>query len=567
MPNVNPDLIVFGAYLILVVTVGILASWKEKQSDDYFLAGRNLTWWVIGGSMIAANISTHHFIGMSGLAYEIGLAVASFEWMAAIALILYGKFFLPYYLKSRIATMPEFLERRFSDKVRLVYAIISLIGYIVIELAVVLYTGSLAIHDVFGLPLALGLIILCVVGGGYTIYGGFKSVAYTDIIQVTVLILGGLTVTILGLHKVGAVSPQYGASVIGGARALLAESPEKFHMVKAWNDPELPWIGVFFGGMWLANIFYWGCNQFITQRTLAAKSVWHGQMGVLFAGFLKLLVPLLVVLPGIIAFRLYNPATGLLRDTCVLKKGDLAFPTLVKQLLPAGFTGLVMAGLMGCVMSHIASMLSASSSILTFDIYKNYFRKEATSRELIRFGRVSTLVVLIFATAVGYALYLVGLKSIFIYIQKYWAIAYPSVCALFLAGFFYKRANAKGSLIAIIAGPLWGAGFTLLTPVIAQLPAVLSASDTWAGAAPAATFVVDLLTPFLTRAIIDFLFAWAILWVFRTRGETVPPQAIVDRTLPPQVVAQLQAVPWYRSFPFWSVVLAAAVVALYVRFF
>jgi SSS family solute:Na+ symporter len=219
----NYDLLVFLVYLAVVAAVGILASRKEKESDDYFLAGRNLTWWIIGGSLIAANISTHHFIGMSGRGYEIGLAVASYEWIAAIALILYGKFFLPYYLKSRIVTMPEFLKIRFSDRVRLAYAIISLIGYIVIELAVVLYTGSLAIYSIFGLPMGVGLAILCVVGGGYTIYGGFKSVAYTDIIQVTVLICGGLAVTLLGLHKVGAASPDYGHSILGGFQAILAD--------------------------------------------------------------------------------------------------------------------------------------------------------------------------------------------------------------------------------------------------------------------------------------------------------------------------------------------------------
>ncbi len=537
----NIDVIVFSVYLVVVAAVGFLASRKEKETDDYFLAGRNLVWWIIGGSMIAANISTHHFIGMSGRAYEIGLAIASFEWMAAIALVIYGKFFLPYYIKSRITTMPEFLERRFSNKVRLIYAVISLIGYIVIELAVVLYTGSLAIHSIFGLPLTAGLLILCLIGGGYTIYGGFKSVAYTDIIQVTVLILGGLTVTFLGLHKVGVLSPEHGASVLGGLKTLLSESPEKFHMVRAWNDPELPWIGVFFGGMWLANIFYWGCNQFITQRTLAAKSVWHGQMGVVFAGFLKLLVPVLVVLPGIIAFRLYSPECGILKDVCVLEKGDMAFPTLVKQLLPAGFTGLVMAGLMGCVMSHIASMLSASSSIITFDIYKNYVNKGATNAELIRFGRIITLLVLISATVAGF--FLRDLKAIFIYIQKYWSIAYPSVCALFLAGFFYKRANARGSLIAIIAGPLFATLFTV-----------------------AEYFDLAPTIPFLTRAIIDFTVVCLILWVFRTKGE-VPQSAIIDRTMPPEIAAQLAALPWYKSFGFWSAILVLSVIALYIRFF
>ena len=557
----NLDLLVFGFYLVVVATVGILASRKREQSDDYFLASRNLTWWIIGGSMIAANISTHHFIGMSGRGYEIGLAIASFEWIAAIALVLYGKFFLPYYLKTKITTMPEFLQRRFNDKVRIAYAIISLIGYIVIELAVVLYTGSLAIHEVFGLPLVWGLVILCVIGGGYTIYGGFKAVAYTDIIQVTVLILGGLTVTLLGLHKLGVLQPQFGPSIVGGFRAALAGAPEKFHMVRPWNDPELPWVGVFFGGMWLANIFYWGCNQFITQRTLAARNIWHGQMGVVFAGFLKLLVPFLVVLPGIVAFRLYHPDTGLLRATCTLAKGDLAFPTLVKQLLPSGLTGLVMAGLMGCVMSHIASMMSASSSIITFDIYKNYVRHDASSEDLVRFGRWMSLLVLAAATVVGY--FLRDLKAIFIYIQEFWSIAYPSVCALFLAGFFYPRATARGALVAIIAGPLWALAVTVLekTHLLPSVPYL----TVWIQDAPSRQG--HYLIPFLTRAGIDCLFAFLILWIFRNRTDVIPAEAVVDRSFPPDVVAYMRTIPWWRSFGFWGTVLVLCVVALYIRFY
>ncbi len=542
MERVNLDLTVFGLYLAGVVLVGILAARRGRRSDDYFLAGRNLPWWIIGGSLIAANISTHHFIGMSGRAFEIGLAVASYEWIAAIALILYGKFFLPYYLKTRITTMPEFLERRFDRRVRLVYAIICLIGYIVIELAVVLYTGSLAIQSLFGLPLGWGLAILCVIGGGYTIWGGLKSVAYTDIIQVAVLIGGGLAVTLIGLDKVGATSGEQGGSVLSGLQAIIRDAPEKFHMVRPWDDPELPWVGVFFGGMWLANIFYWGCNQFITQRTLAARNVWHGQMGVVFAGFLKLLVPVLVVLPGIIAFRLYNADTGILRHELVLAKSDLAFPTLVKQLLPAGWTGLVMAGLVGCVMSSIASMLSASSSIITFDIYRSYCKPRASEQELVRFGRITTAVVLAAGTGIGFLLR--DLQAVFIYIQKYWSLAYPSVCALFLAGFFYKRASARGSLIAIIAGPVWAVGF-MLAENHGLVPAI----------------------PFLTRAMLDFAFAFAIMWVFRTPADRVPPEAIVDRTFPPETARFLASIPWWRSFRLWALVLLAAVVALYVRFF
>ncbi|MBP7142855.1 MAG: sodium/solute symporter [Opitutaceae bacterium] len=537
----NLDLIVFGVFLATIVAVGFAAARRGRASDDYFLAGRNLTWWLIGGSMIAANISTHHFIGMGGLAFHVGLAVASYEWMAAIVLILYAKFFLPYYLKTRITTMPEFLERRFDHRVRLVYAVICLIGYVVIELAVVLYTGALAVHSIFGLRLEFGLMIFGL-AGAYAIYGGFRSVARTDIVQVTVLILGGLVVTVLGLSEIGRLAPEFGATAWGGFRNILAGAPEKFHMVRPWNDPDLPWVGVFFGGLWFANIFYWGCNQFITQGSLSARNVWHGQMGAVFAGFLKLLVPVLVVLPGIIAFRLYNAEDGLLRETFILDKGDLAFPSLVKHLLPSGFTGLVMAGLVGCVMSHIASMLTATSTILTFDIYEPILRRRGRSTNLVRVGRLMTAAVLVIAVVVGF--FLRDLKGIFEYIQKYWSIAYPSVCALFLAGFFYPRANARGSLIAIVAGPLWAIAITAAEG-LGWVPVI----------------------PFLNRAVIDFAFAMLILWLFRTRDATVPASAHVDRSHSPEMQAILRSVPWWRSFGLWAGILVACVIGLYLRFF
>ncbi|MEI6781774.1 MAG: hypothetical protein WCQ21_12735, partial [Verrucomicrobiota bacterium] len=265
--------------------------------------------------------------------------------------------------------------------------------------------------------------------------------------------------------------------------------------------------------------------------------------------------------PGIVAYRLYHPDTGLLRATCTLVKGDLAFPTMVKQLLPSGLTGLVMAGLMGCVMSHIASMMSASSSIITFDIYKNYVKRDATSSDLVRFGRWTSLLVLAAGTVVGY--FLRDLKAIFIYIQEFWSIAYPSVCALFLAGFFYKRATARGALIAIIAGPLWALSVTVLekTHLLPAVPYLtVWVKDATAGQG-------HYLIPFLTRAGIDCLFAFAILWVFRNRTNVIPAQAIVDRSFPPEVAAYMKTIPWWRSFGFWGTVLVLCVVALYIRFY
>jgi SSS family solute:Na+ symporter len=323
---------------------------------------------------------------------------------------------------------------------------------------------------------------------------------------------------------------------------VVAGSPEKFHMIQPWNHPDVPWIGVFFGGMWLANIFYWGCNQFITQRTLAAKNVWHGQMGVVFAGFLKLLVPVLVVLPGIIAFRLYNPVSGILRADTVLFKPDLAFPTLVKQLLPAGLAGLVMAGLTGAVMSHIASMLVSSASILTFDVYQRHFKRDADSAQLIRMGRWIIVVVLLVATFVGY--FLTDLAAIFTYIQKYWSIAYPAICAVFLAGFFYPRANARGSMAALIGGPIWAVLFTIAES---------------SGLAPT--------VPFLIRAGGDFLICCVLLWLLRTRDEVLPARSYIDRSFSPEDAAVIATVPWYQSFRLWATVLILIIVSLYARFY
>ena len=539
----NIDLIVFIFYVLVVFVIGILSAGKSKNTDDYYLAGRKLTWWIIGGSLIAANISTHHFIGMSGLGFRYGLAIASYEWLAAIVLILVAKFFLPYFIKSQIVTMPEFLANRFNRKVQLVFAIISLIGYIFIELAVVLFTGALAIESLFGLPIVYGLSILFFLVGAYTLYGGLKSVAYTDVMHVTILITGGLIVTWLGLSKIGSLAESGGAfEAMAGLKTIFANAPEKFKMVQPWDHPELPWIGVFFGGIWLANIFYWGCNQFITQRTLAAKNIWHGQMGLVFAGFLKIIVPVLVVLPGIIAFYLYDPEIGLLNTEFSLDKADLAFPTLLKNLLPIGVSGLVMASLMGAVMSTVASLLTSSSSIITLDVYKSLFRPDAKEADLVKVGRIVLVITLIVATIFGY--FLQDVETIFTYIQKYWSIAYPSIAAIFIGGFFYKRATAKGAVLALIIGPIWAIAITVLESY-EYIPAI----------------------PFLNRVVIDFLICWLIIWLFRNKSDEIPSGAIIDRSFSEEDERLLKDRPWYGRFEFWSTVLIILVAMLYIIFF
>ena len=308
------------------------------------------------------------------------------------------------------------------------------------------------------------------------------------------------------------------------------------------DHPELPWIGLFFGGIWLANIFYWGCNQFITQKTLAAKNIWHGQMGLVFAGFLKLLVPVLVVLPGIIAFTLYDPANGLLAGDLSLDRADLAFPTLLKELLPVGLSGLVMASLMGAVVSTVASLLTSSSSIITVDVYRTMFKPKASETHLIKIGRFVIIAILIIATIFGY--FLRDIDAIFTYIQQYWSIAYPAIAAIFIAGFFYKKATAKGALWAMVLGPTWAIIINLLQ---AQdlIPTI----------------------PFLNRVIVDFIICWVILFFFRNKTGVIPATAIIDRSFSPEDEALLNNRPFYSRFNFWSIILIVIVVTLYIVFF
>ncbi len=293
--------------------MAVLVSRRERDAADYFLAGRNLPWWLIGISLIASNISTEHFVGMAGSAVDFGLAIASYEWMAALTLIIVARWFLPKLLANRITTMPEYLEQRFDDKSRTWLAVYMLLAYVFVALATVLYSGGLALQTIFDVPLVWGITVLAVFAGAYTAYGGLKDVVWSDLIQGSMLILGGALTTVLALRA------------IGGWDGLMGEAGDKFHMVLPLDHPELPWFAVFFGGLWIANLFYWGCNQFITQRALGARNVVQARYGVLFAAYIKLLIPFIVVIPGIVAAVLYADD---------LSRSDMAYPLLLQRLLP-----------------------------------------------------------------------------------------------------------------------------------------------------------------------------------------------------------------------------------------
>lgn len=436
------DIGTFVAFIAFVIGVSVYASRREESTEDYFLAGRKLTWWLIGFSLIASNISVEHFVGMSGKGYEIGLAIASYEWMAAVTLVLVGWFLLPKFLRCGIYTMPEFLEYRYSPGTRSLMAVFLLIAYVIVALASWLFLGALALEKIFGFHHLTGIWLIGIVAGAYTIYGGLKAVVWTDLIQALALLLGGAVISVIGLSE------------MGGVARFFEASSDKLHMVLPWNDPDVPWLAVFVGGLWIPNIFYWGLNQFITQRTLGAKNLKQAQRGVLFGGVLKLFIPFIVVFPGIMAAHLFGDR---------IQQNDAAYPTMVREILPAGLRGVMLAALCGAVMSSIDSLLNSASTIFTMDLYKRYLKRDASSRSLVVIGRIFTGIFVIMGCLWAPHLKMFKEASIFDYLQRTWGFITPGIVTAFLFGIFVKRTPplaAKGAMILGI--PVYALCFLLL---------------------------------------------------------------------------------------------------------
>ena len=358
------DYIIFFGYAFLILGVGLWVSkekdGKQKNAEDYFLASKSLPWWAIGASLIAANISAEQFIGMSGSGYALGLAIASYEWMAALTLIVVGKYFLPIFIEKGLYTIPEFVEKRYSTNLKTILAVFWIGLYVFVNLASVLYLGSLALETIMGIPMSYGVLGLALFAAAYSLYGGLSAVAWTDVIQVIFLILGGLVTTYLAVNSVSD-----GNGFFMGMKNIYNAAPEKFAMILEPSNPEyknLPGIGVLVGGMWVANLYYWGFNQYIIQRTLAAKSLKESQKGILLAAVIKLILPIIVVIPGIAAYVM-------IKDTTMYEsfKPDNAYPWLL-QLLPNGLKGLAFAALTAAIVSSLASMLNSTSTIFTMDI-------------------------------------------------------------------------------------------------------------------------------------------------------------------------------------------------------
>ena len=439
------DILTFIAFIGLVVLISLYASRYQKTGKDYFLAGRTLTWGLIGFSLIASNISTEHFVGMAGSGFSIGLAIASYEWIATITLVFVGLYLLPRFLRAGIYTIPEYLEYRFDHRARAVMAFYMMLAYVFVAIASVIYSGALALKTIFGISLIKGVWLIGLVAGAYTVYGGLKAVVWTDLLQGATLLIGGAVVTILGFDALG------GGDIFNGIKIFFESSKDKLHMILPADHPEMPWT-IFLGGIWIPNIFYWGLNQFITQRTLGAKSLKQGQNGVLLASNLKLLIPFIIVFPGIMAFQLYGSE---------IAQGDQAYPYLIKKILPLGLRGVMLSALFGAVLSSLDSMLNSAATIFTIDLYQRYLRPKASAEHLVRMGRIMTAVFVLIGCV--YAPFLDKFGGIFKYIQMVWGFVSPGVVAVFLWGLFNKKAPPiAGFLALLLTGPIYGLCLVLM---------------------------------------------------------------------------------------------------------
>lgn len=455
------DYLIFGAYFFIVFGIALWVSRKPKDhqrnSEDYFLAGRSLPWWIIGASLIASNISTEQIIGMNGTAFESGIAVISYSLIgASMAILLVAKFFLPRFLSTKIYSMPEFLERRYDKRVSTTMGMFWILVYIFVNLTSVLSLGAITLNAVLGIPIIYSVVALATISAIYTIYGGLKAVAWTDFVQVSVLILGGLTVVWLGLAEIASIHGEDG--IFQGFDFLINTQKDKFHTVLPLDHEELPWTGVFFGGLWIAALSYWGCNQYIIQRALAASNVQQAQLGLLFAAFLSVVVAIIIVLPGVIASDLYPH---------MITSRDEAFPVLIRELLPVGYSGLVIAALIAAIISSLNSMCNSVATIFTMDVYRYSFHRNANEAQLVKVGRWVTAIALLLAVIVTPTIASMG--KLFAFIQEYTGFVSPGVLCIFLLGFFWKRMTSKAALWAVLLTIPISALLKVLFPDIAFL--------------------------------------------------------------------------------------------------
>ncbi|MDZ4705703.1 MAG: sodium/solute symporter [Saprospiraceae bacterium] len=522
------DYIIFLIYFVIVAGYGYWIYQRKKSAQasttDFFLAEGSLTWWAIGASLIASNISAEQFIGMSGSGFKMGLAIASYEWMAAATLLVVAVFFLPIYLKNKIFTMPQFLERRYNSTVSLVMAVFWLLLYVVVNLTSILYLGAIAIKEISGLNVyfCMGLLGLFAI---FITLGGMKVIGYTDVIQVFFLILGGLATTYIAFNLVAEHFGQSGT--IAGFNLTMEKANDHFHMIFARDNVnylDLPGLSILVGGMWIVNLNYWGCNQYITQRALGAD-LKTARNGLLFAAFLKLLMPVIVCLPGIAAYVLHQQGNF---QAEMLQDGELnpdrAYPVLL-NLLPLGLKGLSFAALTAAIVASLAGKANSISTIFTLDIYKK-INPEASEKYLVRIGRITVVIAILIALIIAPFMG-IDKKGGFQYIQEYTGFVSPGIFAMFLLGFFWKKTTANAALFATIGGFIFSIIFKFL-PNWADL----SFLSSWGFSAPNSVGIYEI--PFIDR--MGFVFLICIIGMFiisilELKGRENPKGLEIDRSM------------------------------------
>jgi len=435
------DLVIIGVYFIIVFGIGFYFSRKERTSEDYFLAGRSIGWFAIGTSLFVSNISTEHFIGLAGSGAAVGLAPGHFEWQASLILLLLGWVFVPFYLRSNVFTMPEFLERRFNRNCATYLASISIIAYIFTKISVHLYAGAIIAESVLGWRPMTAAIILVIATGVYTVAGGLAAVIYTDLVQTLILLAGAIVLTVIGLEKVGGFA---------GLRAILP--PDYFHMFKPVSDPNFPWTGILFGAP-IVGIWYWCTDQMIVQRVLSAKDEAHAKAGTIFAGFLKVLPVFILVLPGMIAFAIFPQMFPIIDGK--VTNSNSAYPLLVVNLLPVGLVGLMVAALLAALMGAMSSVFNSASTMVTLDFYKK-FRPGATEAQLVFFGRIAT--VLMVVLGILWVPFIQSLNNqLWLYLQSVQAYISPPISVCFIFGILWPRLNGEGAITSLLVGFVFGA--------------------------------------------------------------------------------------------------------------
>lgn len=425
------DVAIFLGFFAVVIGVSLFKSRKDETSEDYFLAGRNLSWWLIGFSIVAANISSEQFVGMAGQgAGSVGLAVSAYQLLGSVSIVIVAFTFLPAFLRAGIYTMPEYLEYRYNSLARSIMAVLTVIIYVTVTTTTVLYAGALTLKTIVGVELVYAVWFIGAVAAVYTTWGGLQAVAWADLFQGSTLLIGGLLTLVLGFVAIGSVS------------GFFEHNADRLHMVLPASHPILPWT-TFIGGLWIPNLYYCGLNQFIVQRTLAARSLRHGQLGIIFAAAMWLLIPFAIVMPGIMARQLYGQE---------LADPDQAYPMLIRHLIPLGLRGFIFAALAGAIISTLASVLNSAATIFTMDVYRRHVHPSASQRSLVGLGRLLTLVFVVLACVL--APYVGEFKGLFNFIQEFQGYISPGILAAFLWGFVLKRAPASAGVTALLLNPV-----------------------------------------------------------------------------------------------------------------